>query len=808
MSLGGKQWIWPNHDQNLITDLTRDLDLTPALARLLISRGITSSEQARAFLQPLPEQLHSPWLMLGMEQAVDRLFAAFNKGEKTIIYGDYDADGISATVIMVETLRRLGAEVDYYLPSRDKEGYGLHVESLQQIIEAEASLVVTVDCGINAAEEVAYAAANGLDIIITDHHQPLTTFSGAVSIINPRQKKCSYPYKELSGAGIAFKFASAIMEKAKKPFPEHLLDLAALGTTADVVPLLGENRIIVSAGLEILRRKQRIGFKALIDQVSLKEEHITSNALSFVIAPAINAAGRMGEALPAAELLLEDNLQKAEALAWQLQQANQLRRSTEQRILLEAEEAALDLLGKEDYKVITLAKESWHHGVIGIVASRLVEKFNRPFCLVALDGDQGQGSARSIPGFDITAALSDCSAVLERFGGHEQAAGFTVQTSKIGVLRECLKRYARQNMDDSYLTPHLYIDAEIDQSEIQFNLTTQLEKMQPFGTANPVPLFGSHDWVVRSWRLVGGDQKHLKLNLNKNGRSLDPIYFSGAFLDPLLEKGRRVNIAFKLKNGFYRNQKTLEAEIKDLTYSDTFRSGKLEIIDRRNCAERMAGLNHLLNRADNKAVVFTATRSRSEKIQEGISLKGSPVIITSGSMNEDIKIPETHELLILYDLPLHQDILKYIFEKGLIKESTAVHLFYNPDDLKLNRQLMDMSLPSGTLLEKIIKALPGSEAKSSTFCFQELALDSIDFKPAPSFWERSEAIFTEIGLLENGCLAPQWMEIENNWPDCLDSSPTYRFTIELRRQCEQFQKLFQEAPLEKIASYLHKLAGD
>ncbi len=808
MSLSVKQWIWPDHDQDQAVDLACKLGLSPALARLLINRGITDPGQARAFLYPSLEQLHSPWLMLGIKEAVDRLFKALEQGEKIVIHGDYDADGIAASVILVETLRGLGATIDYYLPSRFEEGYGLHVQSLKKIIEDNAALVVTVDCGINAVEEVSYAAANGLDVIITDHHQPLNNLQGAVSVINPRQENCPYPFKELAGAGIAFKLASAVVEKAGGSFPDHLFDLAALGTAADVVPLLGENRVIVFSGLEVLRRQQRVGFRALIDAVSLNEEHLSSTALSFVLAPAINAAGRMGEALPAANLLLENDALKAEILAAQLHQANLLRRSTEQKIMLEADEAAANLLAEEDYKVITLAGENWHHGVIGIVASRLVEKYNRPVCLVALEGDQGRGSARSIPGFDITAALSECSEILERFGGHGQAAGFTIRTGYIGELRECLNRYALLKLDDSHLTPRLYIEAEIEPSEIQLNLTTQLEKLQPFGMANPVPLFGSRQWMVQSWRLVGGGQKHLKLNLKKDGRTLEPIIFSGAFLDQHLEKGRCVDILLKLKNGFYRDKKTLEAEVKDLCYCDNFRSGSFELIDQRNCKDRLARLKDICERTGGQTVVFAATRSRSEKILKGCSIPNPPIIMTNGLIDESIEIPQEHGPVVFFDLPLYAGVLQHIFQKGFKKDPATIYLLYNRDDLKLNRRLMELSLPSEHMLEKIVNILGGAEKAGDSPVFPGSAQTGIDFKPAPSFWERAGNIMTETGLLHAGRLTPEWKEIHKSLPSCLDFSPTFRATKELQQQCEQFQKLLLEAPLEEIASLLHKLTGD
>ncbi len=808
MSLSGKQWVWSEHDSDLVEKLNKNLGFSPALARLLVNRGITNPVQARAFLCPSLDQFHSPWDMAGMESAVNRLLQSLQGNELIVIHGDYDADGIAASAILVEALRGLGAKVEYYLPSRFGEGYGLHMEALKKFREQGASLVVTVDCGINSVGEVEWASGNDLDIIVTDHHQPLEKLNGAVAVLNPLQEHCPYPFKEMSGAGIAFKLVSALMEKVGEPFPEHLLDLAALGTTADVVPLLGENRVIVHYGLETLRRMRRIGFKALAEAVNLDEQRISSTTLSFALAPAINAAGRMGEAQPAAELLLENDLSRAKSLAESLHRANQLRRTTEQKILLEAEEAAIKMMSEDNQKIITLAGHDWHHGVIGIVASRLVEKYSRPFCLVALEGEEGRGSARSISGFDITAALAECASILEKFGGHEQAAGFTVRADRVEALRDGLNRYARVNLDDGDLKPRLFIEAELDDSEIHFDFTNRLEQLQPYGTANPTPLFASRNWEIQSWRLVGADQKHLKLQLKKQNRSLDPIVFSGSFLAPKLEKGRRVDLALKLKNGFFRDQKTLEAEVKDLCYNDSCKSGSLEVIDQRGCKDRLAMAGEILDRNGKSSIVFTSTLSRADKIKKSCFLQASPNFITSGSVNDKDNQSSATGPVILYDLPLYEGIMEHVFNRACKERPLTVYLFYNREDLTRNRRLLDFSLPSPEILEKIIPVLNDFPELFSGRELPGPVADIIGFKPAPSFWERAENILTEIGLTENAASQECRVEVKENWPSCLETSSTYRSTKALREQCERFQEYMLEAAPEEIASYLAGLFSD
>ena len=415
MSLSQKRWDEPaSASDGAVTALAEELNIMPALARVLFQRGIKESAAARSFLDPSLERLHSPWLMKGMERAVARICTALEKGEKIVVHGDYDVDGITAAALLMEVLRQLGAAVvDFYLPSRFREGYGLHREALEQIAAAGADLLITVDCGANASSEIACARSLGLDLIITDHHKTFEPLEGAAAVLNPLQEGCRYPFKDLSGAGIAFKLATALKEKKDAAFPEDLLDLAALGTAADMVPLLGENRILTAQGLARLRRAPRPGLEALAKIVGIEPAQIDSYALSFILAPPLNAAGRLGEADPALRLLLEQDRESATALAQNLHNINRERRDREARILREAEAVLKsDRYAAGEY-IITLAGDGWPHGVIGIVASRLAERFYRPVVLIALDGDEGGLGAHR---FRYHHALHGRAPLLERFG--------------------------------------------------------------------------------------------------------------------------------------------------------------------------------------------------------------------------------------------------------------------------------------------------------------------------------------------------------------------------------------------------------
>lgn len=809
MSFRGLEWIWPEPgiDQGPVLKLAGELNVAPALARLLLNRGISDPGQARAFLAPGTDQMHSPMQMLGMEQAVERILKGIELGEKITVHGDYDADGISASVIMVEVLRGLGADVDFFLPSRFEEGYGLHAGPLKQFKEKGTSLVVTVDCGINATDEIAYALSLGLDIIITDHHQPLEKLSGPAAVINPLQEGCSYPFKELSGAGIAFKLAVALCEIKGLAFPENLLDLAALGTAADVVPLLGENRVIVATGLQVLQRLERVGFKALAEAVSLQREKINSTALSFVFAPAINSAGRMGEALPAAELLLEKDFARAAELAGRLNRTNQERRAREQEIVKEAESAALDLLDSGDHTILTIAADTWHHGVIGIVASRLVEKFNRPVALVALENGEGRGSARSVPGFDITAALAGSADLLERFGGHDQAAGFTVKRENVEALREGLNIYAAELFEDKEYKARIHIETELDNKEIDYSLAESLEKLHPLGTANPAPLFASRLWELLSWRKVGADQSHLKLSLRKDGEFLAPIFFSGADLEPKLEKGRRLDLVFRLKNGFFMDRETLDVEIKDLAYSDQAVFRGIRVIDRRGCSDREKCLREIMAENNAVTVIFTSTVAR-RRMLEKLFPASDRVIYFSSGRNCGAKL--NHNVtsrVVLYDLPLYPGILKPLFDYCRLPLNLTFYLLYCLKDLKINTNLLDLSLPTESqlrlLLEHLKTLLPGTGVSETEI----LAGLIPGLQPGPTFMASVRKILVETGITEGQKLSTLPAGLLQRWPAVLEESPVYREITAKRVEFGRFQQqLLEDSPAE-IAAYFASLCS-
>ncbi len=733
-----------------------------------------------------------------------RICTALDKGEKIVVHGDYDADGITAAALMMEALRLLGAaKIDFYLPSRFREGYGLHRGALEQIAATGTGLVITVDCGINAADEVNYARSLGLDLIVTDHHQPFGPLEEAEAVLNPLQEGCSYPFKELSGAGIAFKLASALMERAGAAFPAGLLDLTALGTVADVVPLMGENRILVACGLEQMRDSPRLGLKALADAAGLKQERMDSYALAFVLAPPLNAAGRLGEADPALELLLERDEGMAGELALLLHRANRERREKEMEILQEAEAVIAEDRRSAGERVITLAGEGWPQGIIGIVASRLAERHYRPAVLISMEGSEGRGSARSIPGFDITAALGSCAPLLERFGGHAGAAGFTIDPFRVDDLREGLNRYAAPHLQGDKLRPLVELDAVLEAPEIDLKLARQLKELEPFGTGNTRPMFYSSGWELKAWRLVGSGRKHLKLNLVRGEQRAAPIFFSAAELEPSLGRSRRFDLAFSLREGSYLDRPSLDMVLRDLRSSDSGTSGAVTVFDRRFTSDRLAELRHILGAGGGgPAVIFAGTGRRIAALQRSLPAEQELAFLSSGrdNGNKGAALPAGCRLFVLYDLPLSERLLEPFFKNCSGEDAVQIWLLFGDVDVKRNKLLLDMSLPRGSSLDEIYCAWSEAASGSSGETTFPLLLKGRSAQGrGEKFWNRCLKIYEEAGFCRGG--KPYPPEDLSMLESGYDSSPTFRKARELRESCQRYQEMLLRASPEELAAY-------
>lgn len=567
-----RRWAYPEPPAPArVEALVRDLGLPPALCRLLAQRGYGDVAAAREFLRPHPGQIHSPWSLAGISDAVDRITRAIAAGETILVHGDYDVDGICATVLYVRALRGFGARVVPFVPRRLEDGYDLTDAGVRAAVDAGAMLILTGDCGIVAHDSVADARARGIDVIVTDHHTPGPTLPGAVAVVNPNRPDCAYPDKGLAGVGVAYKVMCAVAE-AMGDSPERLtcyLDLVAVATIADLAPLTAENRAMVRWGLKVLARTPNPGFRALLATTGLAEKpEIGAGQVGFVLAPRINAVGRMGEALTGVRLLLTDDHEEARTIAAQLEEENRWRREVDGETLRQAVRMLERDYDPDRDRGIVLAAEGWHPGVIGIVASRVVELVHRPTVLIALGDGEGKGSARSIPGFHLYEAMRDCSEHLLRFGGHRAAAGCSIAPERVDAFREAFDRRAADVLTPELLEPETRIDLVVDLAEADGEMCRLLRHAAPFGMGNPTPVLAARDVEIAGRpRVVGSD--HLKLTLASNGTRLEAIGFRMAGMAPAVSApGARWDVAFKLEEntwtGRHGTRTTVQAKLVDL----------------------------------------------------------------------------------------------------------------------------------------------------------------------------------------------------------------------------------------------------
>ncbi|VBB06043.1 bacterial recj exonuclease [Lucifera butyrica] len=544
--------------------LAAALEISPVVAQILINRGIADEPAAKRFLFAGMEELGDPFQLKDVRKAVERIAAAMARQEKITVYGDYDVDGISASALLYQVLRRLGANVEYYIPERQSEGYGLNEGALEHLQQTGTGLVITVDCGISGNAEVR-AVAGRLDIIITDHHQPPPELPPAYAVINPKQKDCPYPEKNLAGVGVAFKLCQALWQffYGQGAILADYFDLVALGTVADIVPLTGENRILVRVGIEQLKSSPNTGLKALLTVCDLRPDQLDAGKIGFVLAPRLNAAGRLQHAAVGVELLITENTTKALELAHNLNEENGKRQTIEKEILQQAE----SLLSKQDMeqeKVIVLAGENWHPGVIGIVASRLVDKYYRPVVMISSKEGIGKGSCRSIPAFDMVAALEQCRDLLLQFGGHRQAAGLSVEASNIQALHDRLNAIAQQSLSEADYVPVLHIDALLTLPEINNAFIEQLACLAPYGMGNPGPVFACNHLVLAGIRKIGQDGKHLKLQVRTAGTAGEAVAWNMGEAAEGFCLNEKINLAFIPEINEWQGQSNIQLCARDI----------------------------------------------------------------------------------------------------------------------------------------------------------------------------------------------------------------------------------------------------
>ena len=559
------RWILPKApDEHAVRDLAEALSLPEVVCRLLLIRGYVSAEDAKLFLRPKLDQLHDPLQFLSMDKAVERLARAVRDQELVFIHGDYDVDGISSTTLLTRTIRGLGGKAMPFIPRRIEDGYDLSDAGVDAAMAAGAKVVVTCDCGTTAVSPVARLCKAGIDVIVTDHHLPGGELPDCLAILNPKRSGCGYPDKDLAAVGVAFKLALALARALGKNenFIWGMLDLVALATVADVAPLRGENRVFVRYGLKMLAETQNIGMRALIRAAGLSGKPLTAGRIGFILAPRLNAAGRLGHAIRGVELLLSENEHEANAIARELEELNNKRQELDHATLDQARERVLQM-DLDDTFGIVLADESWHPGVIGIVASRLVEEFGRPTVLIALSDDQGKGSGRSISKFDLHGALGQSREFLLRFGGHRAAAGVTIARDKVNEFAAKFNEVAKSLLTPEDLVPEIRVDLEVNIDGMDERLESLFRHFEPFGIGNPSPvLLARNVTLAANPRLVGKDG--LKVVLDTGTGSLDALGWGFAHRAAEFQAGSKVDIAFRLERDEYRGESYLQARIADI----------------------------------------------------------------------------------------------------------------------------------------------------------------------------------------------------------------------------------------------------
>lgn len=557
-----KKWQIYDVDEEKVEETSKKYKVNKLLATILANRNIIKEEDIRLFLNPTRNDFHDPFLITDMEKAIDRIVEAIEKQEKVTIYGDYDVDGITSITVLKSFLQDRGLEVSQYIPNRLDEGYGLNRKAIDKIYKNGCDLMITVDCGISAIEEIEYANSLGIETIVTDHHEPGNELPNALAVIDNKRKDSTYPFRELAGVGVVFKVIQALGIKLGLKEEEYLkyLDIVCIGTISDIVPLVDENRVIAKLGLLLIKQTKNIGLRSIIQSSGYTK--IDSNSISFGIAPRINACGRMGRAEDALQLFLSKNLNEVSQLTTKLNEYNRLRQDTEKKIF----ESAVKQIEEENLiqnATITVGGHNWHHGVIGIVSSKITEMYFKPSILLSFEEDGiGTGSGRSIPGFDLHEALSKCTDTIEKFGGHSMAIGITIKKEKFEAFKKEFEEIAK-NSNIEEIVPIINIDAKIDFGNINKEMVESLKALEPFGEGNKMPIFAFKNLKIDSIRALS-EGKHLKLTLKEGNTVVNAIGFNMGELAEEYRIGDKIDVVGVLEVNTFNGVDTLQINMKDI----------------------------------------------------------------------------------------------------------------------------------------------------------------------------------------------------------------------------------------------------
>lgn len=623
-----KVWQFNEFNKEEAQYLGGKAGVSPLVAGILMNRGITDAADVREFLYGSDEPFHDPFLMKDMEKSVQRIWQAIDTKERITVYGDYDVDGISASSLLYLFLKNCGVDVNTYIPERKSEGYGLNIEALNSLHAAGTTLIVTVDCGISAVKEI-IGAPQGLDIIVTDHHTPPEVLPKAFALVNPHQKDCDYPFEHLSGVGVAFKLCQALYKyrHANEPLWEQNTEFVALGTVADIVPLRGENRALVKMGLRKMETTQNIGLKALIEKSRCPEKDITSENIGFILAPRLNAVGRLEHAQLAVELLTAQDEARAAEIAEALNEENTLRQKISRDIFLEAEA----MLAQQEHisTAIVLAKEGWHAGVIGIVASRLVDKYHLPAILISIDGEVAKGSCRSIPRLDLYSAINANSDLLVQFGGHHQAAGLTIKTANIAEFKRRFTQTVADTLKPEDYLPVLNVDMLVDKDyTIDIPLLNELKMLEPYGSSNPAPLFAFKGALLRYAKIFGAENTHLRFSTLYGGQAYQCLMWGGAENYPCIYNGVEADLVFMPKINVWQDRENVNLQVVDFMQKVTVYDYRRETLDKPAFIKKlMQTETDLLVYVNDKKSFMKAAWCSEDAVREyGSTDKGSAVV--------------------------------------------------------------------------------------------------------------------------------------------------------------------------------------
>ena len=750
-----KQKIWDIQEYNKEKAgfFAAELGISSLVTGILLERGFNDVDSMREFLYGSKEPFHNPFLLKGMEATVARVERALENGEQITVYGDYDVDGITASSLLYVYLERRGAKVNTYIPKRKSEGYGLNDEALKSIYENGTTLVITVDCGISGLHEVAQAP-EGLDIIITDHHTVPVELPNAYAIINPKQEDCSYPFKDLSGVGVSFKLCQALEQKRTGTgyFWEELTELAALGTVADIVPLLGENREIVRRGLKAMGSTSLVGLQALIKASGCNRESVSSENIGFILAPRLNAVGRLEHAQSAVELLVTKDEAKAEAIAAELNRENAVRQDISRSIMAEAEA----MLAKEEHidTAIVLASEGWHQGVVGIVASRLVDKYHLPTILISINDGMAKGSCRSIPALNLYEAIAAESDILSQFGGHHQAAGLTLPAEKVEEFTRRFKAYVREHLKPEDYIPRQTVDCLLgDHGLITVRDLEELSLLEPFGCGNANPVFAFKNALLHNHRSIGRDRNHLQFTVDKGDYSYKALMWHRAELLPLLCENMVADIAFMPRINVWNNETSVQLHAVNLHQ-------KRSVCDLRQSNDNKDRLLKGFVRVADKVVVYVNDKATYAGYYEPEYME----VLNYGE-------PATASKVVLYDLP--QQPIRKLFKQLRKDKVDNIILLYNGSDRHAVEKRLQLSYPQREQMAVAYKNVMESLTKGS------IDKETLLEQAGNSVSENALLVMEELGFinLQDGLVVKGIIKKTS-----LDDSPLYRSLQQQRQQ--------------------------